>query len=169
MPAGLSDAAVRVLRAHDPIIAPDAAIVERRMKTIALAVYAVLGALGVILGLAALLWPELALPPDARSPLTAHLVREEGAEGVFVGLMAFWCLAHFEQRRPVHYALLVFAALFAAIHWAEYFASRRGLMSPLVDSVPFLLLGITAPWARAVAPARGVDPSSTGRGRGGGA
>src|SRR5215469_13822163 len=101
------------------------------MKPIALAVYALIGALGVILGIAVLLKPALALPPDARSPLTAHLIREQGAEGVFIGLMAFWCLVHFEQRRPVHYALLLFAALFAAIHWAEYFANRRQLMSPL--------------------------------------
>jgi hypothetical protein len=89
--------------------------------------------------------PELALPPDAYSPVTAHLVREQGAEGVFIGLMALWCLAHFAQRRPVHYALLVFASLFALIHWAEYLGGRRPLASPLVNSVPFLLLIATAP------------------------
>src|SRR5262245_41634186 len=114
------------------------------MRPIALAVYTLIGVLGVILGVAVLIDPALRLPPDARSPLTTHLVREQGAEGTFIGLMAFWCMLHFEQRRPVHYALLLFAALFAAIHWAEYFAGRRPLASPLANSVPLLLLGITA-------------------------
>jgi hypothetical protein len=137
------------------------------MKPIALAVYALIGALGVLLGIAALLMPAVALPPDAHSPLTAHLVREQGAEGVFIGLMAFWCLVHYEHRRPVHYALLLFAALFASIHWAEYFANRRPLMSPLVNSVPFLLLGATAPWPRVAATAQDRHSSTPGRGRGG--
>lgn len=136
------------------------------MKPITLAVYALIGALGIILGLAALLMPALALPPEARSPLTEHLIREQGAEGIFIGLMAFWCLAHFEQRRPVHYALLLFAALFAAIHWAEYFANRRHLLSPLVNSVPLLLLSATAPWARVVAAAQDRHSSTPGRGQG---
>jgi hypothetical protein len=112
---------------------------------IARTVYVLIGVLGVIGGLTALVEPALALPPDALSPLTAHLVREQGAEGIFIGLMAFWCLYHFEQRRLVHHALLLFAALFAAIHWAEYFASRRPIMSPLLNSVPFVMLAATMP------------------------
>jgi len=59
------------------------------MKSLAKAVYVVFGTLGVVLGVAALVRPVLALPPDAVSPLTAHLIREQGAEGIFTGLMAF--------------------------------------------------------------------------------
>jgi hypothetical protein len=119
------------------------------MKSLALAVYGLFGSLGVLLGIAVLLKPALALPPDSYSPVTAHLVREQGAEGVFIGLMALWCLAHFGQRRSVHYALLVFASLFALIHWAEYAGGRQQLASPLVNSVPLLLLVATAPWPKA--------------------
>jgi hypothetical protein len=43
--------------------------------------------------------------------------------------MALWCLFRFERRRPVHLALLLFTALFAAIHWGEYFRHRRQLTS----------------------------------------
>ena len=118
------------------------------MKRMAFLVYALFGTLAVVLSVAVLLFPRLALPPDAFSTLTAHLVREEGALGVFVGLMAFWCLLHFEQRRPVHLALLLFAALFAAIHWAEYFQGRRHLLSPMANSVPFLALAATLPIGR---------------------
>src|SRR5215475_1017699 len=118
------------------------------MERAARVVYALFGVLTVGLGLTALVWPSPALPPEAYSPLTAHLVREQGAEGVFLGLMAFWCLRHFDQRRPVHLALIVFAALFAGIHWMEFFAARRPLASPLINSVPLVAFLATAPYSR---------------------
>ena len=113
------------------------------MKGFARAVYLVLG--GLILGLSvlALVRPELALHPEETSALTKHLVREQAAGGVFIGVMALWCFFHFERRRPVHLALLLFTALFAAIHWAEYLQQRRRLTSPLVNSAPFVLLAVT--------------------------
>ena len=118
------------------------------MNLFARAVYGTIGTLALLLGIVALARPALALPPDAISPLTAHLIREEAAEALFIGLMAFWCLTHFEQRRPVHFALLLFGAVFAAIHWAEFAAARRGLASPLANTVPFVLLAACAPWRR---------------------
>lgn len=108
-------------------------------------VYAVFGALALTFGAAAILHPALALPPDGVSPLTAHLVREQGAQGVFLGLMAIWCLLHFEERRAVHYALLVFAALFSAVHWLEYVEARRTLVSPLINSIPLIALALVTP------------------------
>ena len=118
------------------------------MKIVARAVYGVFGTLAIGLGILALFQPALALPSDARSALTAHLIREQGAEGVFIGLMAFWCLFHFEARRPVHFALLLFTALFAAIHWAEYLHARRQLASPVLNSLPFLAFLATTPFKR---------------------
>lgn len=119
------------------------------MKSLAKAVYVVFGTLGVGLGIVALVRPALALPPETVSPLTAHLIQEQGAEGIFIGLMAFWCLFNLPRRRPVHIALLVFTALFAGIHWAEYLQARRGFASPLFNSIPFLAFLITAPFSRA--------------------
>ena len=116
------------------------------MTSVARAVYAIFGALAIGLGVAVLVRPALALPPQDYSPLTAHLIREQGAEGVFIGLMAFWCLVNFERRRPVHLALVLFAALFAGIHWFEYFQARRHLSSPIVNSIPLLaFIGIAPP------------------------
>ena len=109
------------------------------------AVYAVFGALALAAGVAALIRPSVALPPDGVTPLTAHLVREQGAQGVFIGMMAIWYLFHLEERRPVHLALLVFAALFSAVHWLEYFEARRTLASPLVNSIPLLALALITP------------------------
>lgn len=115
------------------------------MKWAARLVYGIFGALAIGLGILVLFNPALALHPDAYSSLTAHLIREQGAEGVFIGIMAAWCLFHFEERRPVHLALLLFAALFAAIHWAEYLHGRRHILSPLVNSLPFVAFLATAP------------------------
>jgi len=118
------------------------------VQTIARVVYVVFGTLGIAAGILALLDPSVAVPPDAASPLTRHLVREQGSEGVFIGLMFLWCAFHFEERRPVHFALLLCTALFAAIHWAEYYSGRRQLLSPLLNSLPFVVMALTAPWSR---------------------
>jgi hypothetical protein len=122
------------------------------LNSVARGVYGVFGALAIGLGLLALFDPARALPSEAYSALTAHLVREQGAEGVFIGAMALWCLFHFEHRRPVHLALLVFAALFAAIHWAEYLNGRRHVASPLLNSLPFVALLATIPMRRPARP-----------------
>lgn len=39
-------------------------------------------------------------------------------------------------------------ALFAGVHWQDYFADRRHRISPLLNSVPVALLSITAPCGR---------------------
>ena len=119
------------------------------MKNLARLVYGVFGVLAIGLGIVAVFKPALALPGEAFSPLTAHLTQEQGSEGVFIGLMAFWCLFHFDHRRPVHFGLVLFTGLFAGIHWAEYLHGRRPLMSPLANSVPFLLFQVTAPFKNA--------------------
>ena len=117
-------------------------------ESVARGVYGLFGTLALGLGLVALFQPALALPSEGYSPLTAHLVREQGAEGVFIGVMALWCLFHFEDRRLVHLALLLFAALFAAIHWAEYLHGRRHVASPILNSLPLVALLATAPMRR---------------------
>ena len=118
------------------------------MKRVAPAVYAVFGALAIGFGALVLVKPALALPPESYTPVTAHLIREQGAEWVFIGLMAFWCLANLETRRPVHFALLLFTGLFAMIHWDEYLHGNRHLLSPVLNSLPFLAFAATTPFTR---------------------
>ena len=124
------------------------------MPSLARATYAVFGTLAVGLGVIALVHPASALPSEAVSPLTAHLIQEQGAEGIFIGLMSLWCLLGVSSRRPVHMALLIFTALFAGIHWFEYLQARRTLASPLLNSIPFLAFLTTAPFSRVSKPAR---------------
>ena len=121
------------------------------MKTAARIVYGTFGTVLVFLSLVALLRPGLILSRDVYSPLTAHLIQEQGAEGLFIALMTIWCLFNLDRRRPVHLALLVFAFLFSAIHWAAFFHDMRSLASPLVNSVPFLALLAVTPFKSIVA------------------
>ena len=78
----------------------------------------------------------------------AHLLRELGAAIVFVGLMHLWCIRNYERRLPVHSGLLVFAALFAVIHWREWMLGAREWTSPVVNSVPLVVLAAMLPGRR---------------------
>lgn len=119
------------------------------MKGLTVGLYWLLGALALAAGIAVLVMPSMIVPPEQSSDLIRHLLREEAALFVFVGLMFFWCATHYEQRRPVHLALLVFIVLFAGVHWHDYFRSTGGdIASPLVNTIPVALLAITAPFGR---------------------
>jgi len=118
------------------------------MKTLTVIVYGLFGFLAIAAGLVAWVMPVIALPAGEVTPLTSHLTRELSSAFVFIGLMFFWCIRHYEQRRPVHLALLVFIVLFAGVHWQDYFGDRRDVVSPLLNSIPVVLLAITAPFKR---------------------
>jgi hypothetical protein len=109
------------------------------MKWIQRAVYGVFGTLAVGGGAYSVFGPITAAVEER------HLLRELGAAGVFIGLMAFWCLANPGRRRGVHLGLMVFAALFAGIHWFDWVQDRRGIASPLLNTVPLAALALIAP------------------------
>jgi hypothetical protein len=115
------------------------------MKLLTQAVYAIVGAAGVGLGALAVFAPATILPEAAAIPLAGHLLREQGAGYVFIGLMAFWCLRHFDRRRQVHYAFLAFTGLLAVIHWMGYFSSGRYAWAAAANTVPLLAFAVTAP------------------------
>lgn len=124
------------------------------MEGFARGVYAVFGWLAILAGVAVLVMPSLLVHPND-PPVIAHLLREEAAAFVFIGFMFLWARRHFSSRRPVHLAFLVFTALFAAVHWVDYFGHAGGIWPPLLNTVPFVLLLLTAPRRREVrTPAR---------------
>ena len=118
------------------------------MKAFTIAVYGLFGTLAVAAGVIALVTPGVALPANGVNGLTSHLTRELSSAFVFIGLMFFWCLTHYQQRRPVHLALLVFITLFAGVHWNDYLQGRSEFMSPLINTIPVALIAITAPFGR---------------------
>ena len=86
------------------------------MPTFAKAVYLLFGVLALAASAVVLFWPS-ALVDASDPPVITHLLQEQAAAFVFIGLMCLWCRQHFSQRQPVHTALLVFAVLYAGVHW----------------------------------------------------
>ena len=120
------------------------------MKTANRIIYGILGAAALLYSLVALLSPSIVGGEKAGNFHVAHLMREQGAAGVFIGLMSFWCVANYGRRWSVHWFLMVFAFLLAAIHWFDYFAGHIRWVSPVYNSVPFLVLSVMAAlsWGR---------------------
>ena len=117
------------------------------MKRINSVIYGLFGIGAILYGAAFLLFPEV-LESYAQSFRFAHFLREHGAAAIFIGLMSFWCIFNYERRRSVHYLLMVFAFLIAAIHWHDHFAGPLPWTSPIVNTVPFVVLLIMAVLSR---------------------
>ena len=112
----------------------------RKLNTI---IYGVFGVLAMVYGFGALIRPQAIVPEAGQFPIS-HLVREQGALGVFLGLMSVWCIFNEDRRTAVHYFLTLFAFLLAAIHWLDFFNGHLSWKSPLYNSVPFLILLLMA-------------------------
>ena len=112
----------------------------RKLNTI---IYGVFGVLAMVYGLGALIRPQAIVPEAGQFPFS-HLVREQGASGVFLGLMSVWCIFNEDRRTAVHYFLTLFAFLLAAIHWLDFFNAHLSWRSPLYNSVPFVILLLMA-------------------------
>jgi hypothetical protein len=124
------------------------------MRAITIGLYGVGGALAVVGGLVAVAAPRMILPGPETTPLAAHLIQEEGATFVFIGSMLLWCTRNFERRRPVHLAMVVLTALFAVIHWMGNVRHPEYIARGLVNTVPFVLFAVTAPFRASEPPAR---------------
>ena len=111
-------------------------------------IYGIFGAVAIAAGVAALLFPAFLEHDAAQTFRFAHNLREQGAAAIFIGLMAFWCIFNYERRQSVHYCLMVFTFLLAAIHWCDYFGGHLRWLSPVYNSVPFLVLLIMAVFSR---------------------
>ena len=113
----------------------------RKLNTI---IYGVFGVLALTYGLGSLISPAAIAPEANESFVVGHLLREQGAAGVFIGLMFFWCIFNDDRRTAVHYFFTLFAFLVAAIHWFDFFTGHLSWKSPLYNSVPFLILLLMA-------------------------
>lgn len=115
------------------------------MKRLNVIIYAVLGAIAVIYGVANLLWPTVLVKEAATSFPLSHILREQAAAAIFIGLMSLWCIFNYERRRAVHYFLIVFTFLLSAIHWFDYLTGHLNWMSPLYNTVPVVVLLLMLP------------------------
>ena len=116
------------------------------MHTATRVLYGAVALVGIVGGTATVFAPSLALPAAQSGTLASHLVREQGAGFVFIGLMAAWCAHHEPARRPAHYAFLIFTGLLALIHWMGYLSSGHYIEAAIANSIPFVAFAITLPW-----------------------
>jgi hypothetical protein len=114
------------------------------MRKVNLVIYGAFGTGAIVYGIAALLFPAALESNAVQSWRFAHILREQGAAAIFVGLMSFWCIFNNERRRAVHYFLMAFALLLAVIHWHDYFSGNLKWKSPIINTVPFVVLLIMA-------------------------
>ena len=118
------------------------------MKKANLVIYSLFGAIAILYGITNLLFPAFMVPESAQSFPLSHILREQAAMAMFVGCMFLWCIFNYERRTTVHYFLIVFAFLLAAIHWSDYLSGHLNWRSPLLNSVPVALLTVMALMSR---------------------
>jgi Domain of unknown function (DUF4345) len=110
------------------------------MRRFNLIIYGLFGVSAIIFGIAHLLFPGTLFSEAARSFSFSHILREQAAAVIFIGLMSWWCIINYDRRQLVHVFLMVFAFLLAAIHWFDFLTGHLNWMSPLYNTVPFLVL-----------------------------
>ena len=113
-------------------------------------IYGLLGAIAIVYGIANLVFPTFMVPEAARSFPLSHILREQAAMAIFIGCMFLWCIFNYERRAAVHYFLMVFAFLLAAIHWFDYLRGHLNWMAPLYNTVPLIVLVLMAIKMRSV-------------------
>jgi hypothetical protein len=107
-----------------------------------LTIYAFLGAVALLYGIAALFFPAVLVKEAAYDFPLSHILREQAALAIFLGCMSLWCIFNYERRRAVHYFLIVVTILFAYIHWFDYLTGHLSWRSPLYNTVPVIVLAV---------------------------
>ncbi|MFN2510214.1 MAG: hypothetical protein ABR568_02075 [Pyrinomonadaceae bacterium] len=73
---------------------------------------------------------------------TLHIIQEFGAFLVFIGLITFWFMRHYDQSRTFHLAITIAWGMIALAHWFDVRGSRESLIGPVINSIPFLLFAV---------------------------
>jgi len=118
------------------------------MKKTNIIIYGLFGAGAILYGVVNLLFPSFLVSEAAVSFPLSHILREQAAAAIFVGLMSFWCILNYEWRATVHSFLILLAFLLAWIHWFDYLTGHLNWMSPLYNTVPLIVLSLMALWSR---------------------
>ena len=118
------------------------------MKKANLVIYGLFGAIAIVYGITNLLFPAFMVPESAQSFPLSHILREQAAMAIFIGCLFLWCIFNYERRTTVHYFLILFAFFLAAIHWFDYLSGHLNWRSPLLNSVPVVLLTVMALMSR---------------------
>ena len=74
-----------------------------------------------------------------------HILQEFGTLMVFAGLVTFWFIRHYEQSHAFHWAMTIYWAIMAIIHWFNVAGPWTSILSPIINTIPvvvFLLIGV---------------------------
>ena len=71
-----------------------------------------------------------------------HVLQEFGAFLVFIALITFWFMRHYEQSAFFHWALTFAWALLALAHWFDVRGPFHLGIGPLINSVPFVVFAL---------------------------
>jgi hypothetical protein len=117
-------------------------------RTLAQYLYALLGVVFLLAGVSVLLLGTGLLPAPVWELIhaigqgngnTLHIMQEFGSLLVFVGLIAFWFLRHYDQSRPFHWAMTLFWGLFALVHWVDVRGTMEVGVGQVINTIPFVL------------------------------
>jgi hypothetical protein len=117
-------------------------------KFIAKLLYTLFGLLFLLSGLTAVAARSGHLPTAAMNVLhdvshgngnTLHIVQELGSVLIFVGLITFWFISHYEQSMFFHWAMTIFLGAFALVHWYDIRGNWDSAKGPLITTIPFAL------------------------------
>jgi hypothetical protein len=118
------------------------------IKIIANSLYGFFGTVFLVVGAGVLLLPTGLLPDTVENIIvnfghgdlnTLHIIQELGSILVFVGLITFWFIRHYEHSVPFHWAMTTFWGLFALAHWFDVSGSFRSGIGQMINTIPFIL------------------------------
>jgi hypothetical protein len=117
-------------------------------RLLAMGTYALLGAGFLAAGASTLLVNTGLLPEGIRDTvirfsqdnlMMLHIVQEFGSVLVLIGLLTFWFIANYDRSRFFHWAMTVYWAIMALIHWFHVAEPLTSVVGPLIITLPFLL------------------------------
>jgi len=68
-----------------------------------------------------------------------HIMQEFGAFLVFIGLITFWFMRHYDQSQTFHLAMTIAWGLIALAHWFDVRGFHNSVIGPIINSIPFIL------------------------------
>lgn len=118
------------------------------IKPIASFVYGLIGSAFLIVGVTVMLLHTGLLPEPVKNmildfahhdSLAVHLIQEMASILVFVGLITFWFIRHYQQSTVFHWAMTAFWALIALAHWFDGREGPRSMRGPMINTIPFVM------------------------------
>jgi hypothetical protein len=117
-----------------------------RIRILTKSLYVLQGSLFLAAGVSVLLLGTGLLPAAVRDILldvgrhdenTLHIMQEFASLLVFVGLMTFWFVRHYDQSRPFHWAMILFWGLIALVHWFDVRGGFEYGLGQVINTIPF--------------------------------